>query len=286
MSAVYSGATGAQNVYCGVSPDIEQVKRTWRIGGHFPSAPGELLAGAEVARTGKWELGQQVELPGLKGRTGTVAGILRPTQGADDLFIYIPLTDAQKLFKRPGEVTHVLVRLDQPESMESVVTALRSCDAGLDMNVVPLAHLFHTIENLVQSTRLLLGCVALVALLAAGAGVSNTILMAVTERTREIGVLRAVGASRSDVFRIIWSETVLLCFIGGVSGVLLAIAGAGAVETWLRGRLPFSPRDVLVRPELSVIVFCLIATLVLGSLAGLLPAWRAGRLSPMQAIRS
>ncbi len=285
MSAVYSGATGVQNVYCGVAADIQQVKRTWRIQGHFPSAPGELLAGSEVAKTGKWEPGQRVVLPGLKGRTGTVAGILAPTEGADDLFIYVPLRDAQRIFQRPNELTHILVRLDDPESMATVVTALRSCDAGLDMNVVPLAHLFHTIENLVQSTRLLLGCVALVALLAAGAGVSNTILMAVTERTREIGVLRAVGASRGDVFWIIWAETMLLCLLGGVTGVLLAIAGAGGVETWLRGRLPFSPRDTLVRPELSVILFCIVATLILGSLSGLLPAWRAGRLSPMQAIR-
>src|SRR6185312_16588882 len=125
-------------------------------------------------------------------------------------FIYMPLADAQKVFARPNQLTHILVRLDRPENMDEVVNNLRGCDAGLDMNVVPLAHLFRSIQSLIQSTRLLLCCVALVAVLAAGAGLSNTILMAVSERTREIGVLRAIGGSRSHIFRLIWWETITL----------------------------------------------------------------------------
>src|SRR5437588_9464295 len=104
----------------------------------------------------------------------------------------------------------------------------------MDMNVVPLAHLFQTIQGLVNTTRMLLGCVALVALLVAGAGVSNTLLMAVTERTREIGVMRAVGASPGDIFRLIWLETVQVCLLGGLIGTLCAGLGAQGVETWLR----------------------------------------------------
>ena len=89
----------------------------------------------------------------------------------------------------------------------------------MDMNIVPLAHLFRSIQGLVSSTRALLLCVLIVALLVAGAGVSNTILMAVTERTREIGVMRAVGASRTDIFRLIWLEAMQVCVVGGMAGV-------------------------------------------------------------------
>jgi ABC-type antimicrobial peptide transport system permease subunit len=198
----------------------------------------------------------------------------------------MPLSDAQRLFKRPNQLTHVLVRLTDPNAMDRVVGALRGCEAGMDMNIVPLAHLFHTIQGLVNSTRLLLGCIVLVALLVAGAGVANTILMAVTERIREIGVLRAVGASHSDIFRLIWLETVTVCLAGGVLGLGIALLGAKSLEGWLRQRLPFSPTDQLVRFDLATLLLCLAGALILGTFAGLLPAWRASRLSPVEAIRT
>ena len=285
MNAVSDAQTGVQVVYCGVNPDILHLKRDWRIQGRFPM-PGGLLIGSDLARTRGWSVGQMVRLPGLDGAQARVAGVLAPTEGADDLFVYLPLADAQRLFGRPGQLTHILVRLDTPESMDSVVSNLRGCDAGLEMNVVPLAHLFRTIEALVESTRLLLGCVVVVALLVAGAGVSNTILMAVLERTREIGVLRAVGATKTDVFTLVWLETVALCLLGGLMGIGLARVGAGAVEEWLRGRLPFSPHDSLIRTEWPVVLACLGVSLALGTLASLLPAWRAARLAPAEALRA
>src|SRR5205823_1365790 len=133
MNAVFNQATGAQVVYCGVEPDILQLKRAWRIDGRFPSAPGELLVGSELARGSGWRIGQRIALPGLDGKTGRIAGVLAPTEGADDLFVYMPLADSQRLFRRPDQLTHILVRLDQPESMDAAVNALRGCGAGLEM---------------------------------------------------------------------------------------------------------------------------------------------------------
>jgi len=244
MNAVYEAATGAQAVYCGIDATMRGVKRTWRIDGAFPSASGDLLVGSERARERRWHVGDWVDLPGLPGRSGRVSGILAPTQGAEDLFIYLRLEDAQRLFRRPGQLTHMLVRLDDPENSQRVVDELRGCGAGLEMNVVPLAHLFQTIQNLVQSTRLLLGCVALVALLAAGAGVSSTVLMAVAERTREIGVLRALGATRPMVFRLIWAETAVLCLAGGATGLGAALMGG---RWWSPGFAPGCPSCLRAR---------------------------------------
>lgn len=285
MSAVYDARTGAQTVYCGVEKDLLGVKRSWRIEGRFPSS-GELLVGSEAARSKNWRVGQSVSLPGLPERRARISGVLAPTQGADDLFLFMPLADAQVIFKRPSQLTHMLVRLEAPERMQQVVDDIRGCEAGLDMNVVPLAHLFHTIENLVQGTRLLLGCVALVAVLAAGAGLSNTVLMAVSERTREIGVLRAVGASAGNVFVLIAAETVALCLTGAFVGLCLAAGGSQVVETWLRARLPFAPNTPFVQPELASVAACLAGAAILGTLSALLPAWRAARLSPVEAIRT
>ena len=285
MNAIYD-TSGNQSVYLGAEPELLAVKRDWHLDGKFPTQPGDCLVGATVAKNLHLALGQTFALPGLKGQTGKVSALLASTQGADDTFIYLPLPDAQRLFQRPKQLTHILVRLTDPDELDNVVGELRGCDAGMDMNIVPLTHLFGTIQGLVNSTRTLLGCVALVALLVAGAGVSNTILMAVTERTREIGVMRAVGASSRDIFRLIWLETVQVCLLGGLIGVTCALIGSHGIEGWLRDRLPFSPTGALVRPEIGVMLLCLLTAILLGSLAGLLPAWRASRLSPVEAIRA
>jgi putative ABC transport system permease protein len=214
-----------------------------------------------------------------------VAGVLAPTSGPDDLFVYMPLPDAQRLFKEPGHLTHILVQLTDPERMEAVVRHLRGCEAGLDMNIVPLAHLFSTIQSLVNSSRLLLVCMALVAALVSGAALANTLLMAVAERTRELGVLRALGASRADLFGLVWWETLQLGLAGGILGLLLAVFGARGIEGWLRARLPYAPHATLIQPGWESLLACLVGAILLGSLAGLLPAWRASRLSPVEAMR-
>jgi putative ABC transport system permease protein len=285
MSALYDDG-GAQTVYVGVDPSILALKRGWHVQGAFPAAPGDLLIGSDVAHRRGWALGQAVALPGLEGRRGTVRGILEPTQGADDTFIHMPLATAQAAFRHPGELTHILVRLTDPDELERAVSGLRGCDAGLDMNIVPLAHLFQTIQSLVNSTRLLLGAIALVALCVAGAGVSNAVLMAVVERTREIGIMRALGASRGDVFRLFWIETLQVCLAGCVVGILGAFLASGALEAWLRSRLPYAPTETLIRWEWWVAGACLGCGLLLGSAAGLLPAWRAASLPPMEAMRA
>lgn len=285
MNALYNEG-GDQTVYLGAEPGLLALKRTWHIEGRFPERGTECLVGATIAQKAHLKLGQTFALPDLSGQTGSVVGILQPTQGADDAFIYLPLATAQQLFKRPHELTHILVRLSDPDRMDGVVANLRGCDAGMDMNIVPLAHLFRSIQGLMASTRTLLLCVLTIALLVAGAGVSNTILMAVSERTREIGVLRAVGASKGDIFWLIWLEALEVCFAGGILGLLGGLLGAQSVESWLRARLPFSPTTPLVQAEPMVILICLFGAALLGSLSGLLPAWRASRLSPVESIRS
>jgi putative ABC transport system permease protein len=284
MAAVHD-TEGNQTVYVGVETNILALKRGWKINGRAPERDDELLAGSEAARRHGWRLGEKVQLPGLRNRSGTVAGVLAPTQGADDAFIHLRLSDAQRLFHHTNELTHILVRLADPNDLDHAVAQLRGCDAGLAMNVVPLAHVFHTIQSLVNSTRVLLGCVALVALLVAGAGVSNTLLMAVAERGRDIGVLRAIGASRGDIFRLVWLETIQVCLSGAIAGVVIAFIASRSLETWVRSKLPFAPIDTLIQWQWWIVGVCLTGAIGLGCAAGFLPAWRAARLPPMVAIR-
>ena len=285
MAAVYD-AEGNQTVYVGVETNILALKRGWRINGKSPERGDELLVGSEAARRNGWRIGEKVPLPGLRDQSGTVVGVLAPTQGADDTFIHVRLSNAQRLFKHTNELTHILVRLVDPDDLDQAVTQLRGCDAGLAMNVVPLAHVFHTIQSLVNSTRLLLGCIALVALLVAGAGISNTILMAVVERGRDIGVLRAIGASSGDIFRLVWLETLQVCLSGAIAGVGIAFISSRSLETWVRSKLPFAPTDALIHWQWWIVGACLMCAITLGCVAGFLPAWRAAHVPPMVAIRA
>jgi putative ABC transport system permease protein len=285
MTAFFDAA-GAQTVYVGVDQNILALKPAWHLRGRFPLAEGDLLIGAEVARRHGWRVGQTVPLPALQERQGTIRGVLDPTQGADDGFIFLGLNDAQHLFGREHQLTHILVRLRDPSQLDATVAALRGCDAGMEMNVVPLAHLFRSIQTLVNSTRVWLGCVALAALLVAASGVANAVLMAVTERTREIGVMRALGAGRGDIFRLFWLEAMQVCFAGCAAGILSAFAASWGVESWLRAKLPFAPAEPLLRWEWPLVFICFGCALALGSVAGFLPAWKAARLAPLAAIRS
>jgi putative ABC transport system permease protein len=284
MTAFYDSAA-RHMVYVGIDTNMLALKPSWQIQGAFPKG-GQALIGADTADRLGWKVGQTVDLPGLEKVRCLVGGVLAPTQSADDTFIFLPLEEAQRRFRHTNELTHVLVRLSDPNRLDSVVAALRGCDAGMNMNVVPLAHLFSTIQSLVNSTRWFLGCATLVALLAAGAGVSAALLIAVTERTREIGVMRALGASRSDVFRIFWLEALQTCTAGALAGVVGAFTAMRFVESWLRTRLPFVPEGELMAWELWIVAACLLAAIVLGTIAALLPAWRAAQLPPVQAMHA
>lgn len=285
MQAVAAG-TGSNVVYLGSDPSILRLRTAWRIDGRFPEREGEVLVGANLARRFGWRVGQTLPLPGLVGVRGTVAGILQPTGHSDDYFIHLPLADAQRVFRRPGQLTHILVRLSDPTRLDEVVGSLRGCDAGMNLNVVPVAHLFGTLQDLVRSTRWLLGCVVAVALLVAGAGVTNSLLMAITERTRELGIFRALGASSADVFRLVQLEALTIGIAGGLLGVLAAFASAGLLESWLRTHLPLAPTGSLVAWDGELVVGSLAGSVVLACLAACLPAWRACTLDPRAAIQN
>lgn len=285
MAALYDTG-GSQVVYVGVESNILSLRPSWHIQGSFPKREGDLLIGSEAQRRYGWRIGQEVALPGLPNQTGRVAGVLATTQGAEDTFIHLSLMDAQRRFHHPTELTHILVRLVDPNDLDRAVAQLRGCDAGLAMNVVPLAHVFHTIQSLVNSTRLLLGCIAVVAFLVAGAGVSNTILMAVAERRRELGVMRAIGASRANIFRLVWLESLQTCVSGALLGMGVSFLASRGVEAWVRSSLPFAPTDALIRWQWWIAAACLGCAVILGSLAGLLPAWHAASVAPIITIRN
>src|SRR3569833_2170351 len=107
MNAVYDQRSGEPSVYLGAEPELLKVKRGWHIDGAFPPQSRDCLVGATVAEKMHLKVGEEFVLPGLEGTQGRVSGLLASTQGADDGFIYMPLAEAQRLFKRPDQLTHI-----------------------------------------------------------------------------------------------------------------------------------------------------------------------------------
>ncbi|MCX5708565.1 MAG: ABC transporter permease [Candidatus Omnitrophica bacterium] len=271
-------------LYMGIDDSYLKLKPwvKFKSGGWFSGADSdEAVIGCETADREKRVPGNQVFIPKLN-KALKVVGIFERTGTQDDGTVFLPLRSAQRIFDFPYKLTGIGIKLKDISSLLSFEEALYN-EPGIQ--VISMAQVKGTIFNLISSAKVMTNSIAIIAILIAVIGVVNTILMSVFERTKEIGVMKAVGASRLDIFRIIWLETTLICVMGGFFGDIFAILGAQAVEYILRHILPYAPggKLVLITPELLVGSF--IGAIIMGLIAGVYPAFRASSMRPVEAIR-
>lgn len=284
MASIPRPQEGRTDVWCGIDRQIVRLKQYWRLssGSHFPTAPDEILFGSEAAVTEQRAPGD-LFFSEKTNRVFKVAGLLEPTGTGDDGFFFIPLATAQRMFGKPGRLTAIAVRLKDPTQIATVARRLQRIRGA---EVVTVSELMGTMLNLVGAARFLLLCIVAIAVTIAALGVLNTMSAAVLERTAEIGILRAVGASRADVFGAIWMEGMLLALLGGVLGIAGALAAGRTVELAMRLLMPLAPAGSVLAPDPALAVDCLLFVSAIGAIAGILPALRAAALSPTAAIRS
>lgn len=289
ISSVYNptGAEGRGSIalYMGIERSYMDLKpwSKFRAGGWFSgSDTDEAIMGYEVAELEQRAVGDEILIPTLN-KVLKVKGILERTGTQDDGIIFIPLASARRIFELPGKLTGIGIKLKNIQDTAALEEDLYN-EPGIQ--VVSLAQVRGTILNLVSSARIMANSVAVIAIAIALIGVTNTILMSVFERTREIGVMKAMGASAFDIFNLIWAETVLLCMAGGIVGIGLAFLGSHVVEQVIRKTLPFAPDGKLVLIEPVLLITSFAGTLVMGLVAGTYPALRASRMKPVDAIRS
>jgi putative ABC transport system permease protein len=154
-----------------------------------------------------------------------------------------------------------------------------------EVQVVGMEQVKSTLVMLVSAAQVMLSAVAVIAVVVATIGVVNTILMSVYERTGEIGIMKAIGASRSDVFQLIWLETLAVCAMGAVAGCALAFLGARLVERGIQTVLDIGIRGSIVKITPAILGAAIVGTIIVGFFAGLYPAWRAASMRPVEAIR-
>ncbi|MBC6934913.1 MAG: hypothetical protein DWB42_03650 [Chloroflexi bacterium] len=238
-------------------------------------------------------IGREVRI----GRTRfEVVGVLQEQDalgGSDpNLQLFVPLTTGYRyLFEArvPGstktQVNQIVVAVADPEQVNAASTQIEAVlreqhklgeDADNDFNIMNRQTLLETASNVSSIMTLLLGAIASISLLVGGIGIMNITLVSVTERTKEIGLRKAVGARRAHILQQFLFETVTLSGIGGIIGTLLGMAIAALVDNSGLINTAVTPESVAIGLGFSILV---------GMFFGVYPARQAAALQPIEALR-
>ncbi|MBI3470335.1 MAG: ABC transporter permease [Candidatus Solibacter usitatus] len=195
--------------------------------------------------------------------------------------VLIPIT-VLKYFTQIERIDPLYVQVKSSQQVEAVTARVRQIlqsrhRTGATYRVENLQAILGAARNISVILRLVLILVAAIALIISGIGIMNIMLVTVTERTREIGVRMAVGASRAEILAQFLTEAILISLVGGVAGILAGVSVPLSVDLFADNlHVPVSPASVLVAFGVSCTV---------GLAFGLLPANRASRLNPTEALR-
>jgi putative ABC transport system permease protein len=225
----------------------------------------------------------------IKGTSFRVIGILKKGGGlasATGSVMVMPLEDAKFVFgdqKLPNQADEILVRTAEgydPEVIGSQISAkLRQLhhvkEGSEDFTVQTPASISQTINTITGTLTLFLAGISGIALIVGGIGIANTMFMSVMERTKEIGVLKAIGASDNVVLEMFLLEAGIIGMVGGALGLVLA-----AMATLILNYFGV-PTDI----SLELAIFGLFFSMIVGMIAGFFPAKRAAKLMPVEALR-
>jgi len=308
ISSSYSSSlqlvVGAQNMRAqvtGVTPEYMSVNNLELANGTF-FAEYDYQRGVKVVVLGSNvketlfgdtnPIGQQIRMGKIIVR---VIGILESKGamwGSSDDAIYVPLTAMQQTVAQPrtaqGErvVSSISLTVSDEEQSDYVVAEITSLlrtrhqlGVGVDddFNIMSMEEIAETVSEATGTMTLLLGAIAAISLLVGGIGVMNIMLVSVLERTREIGIRKALGARERDIWTQFLIEAAFLTFAGGIIGVIVGWGVSYMVST--TGFItPLVTADIVI---LAVSV-----SVGIGLFFGFYPAWNASRLNPIEALRS
>ena len=279
------GESGGVAGYFGVEPKTFSEMKPFlkfRKGAWFAEENSyEAVMGYEAAELEQREVGDMILIPG-KNVQFKVVGVLERTGIQDDGTIFVPLKTVQKVFGKPGEITILGIKVKKGVDSARFEEKMYQLP---DVQVVSMAQVKDTIMKLISTAKVMVFSIVMIAILIAMVGVINTILTSVWERFQEIGILKTIGAMPWDIFKLIWIETLILCTTGGVLGVILALILARVTDIVIRSVLPYAPGGGLVLIDLELVLITLAGIMCIGLLSGIYPAWKAGKIRPLEAIR-
>ncbi len=217
----------------------------------------------------------------IRHRVFQVAGVLKTSGSLIDGAIVMPLKIAQELFDKEGRVSSFGVKVKDPGQVDETAALIQESIGGV--STITSQDFLKQVLDLLKIARAIHFSLASIALLIGILFVLTTMLMSVSERIREVGTLRAIGASRRFIFGMILSESFLISLIGGLLGIGLGVVIALGLTKLIGGLLGISFFRAVVTWGLAL--FGLFVALLVGLLAGFYPAWRISRANIVSALR-
>ncbi|MCS7055552.1 MAG: ABC transporter permease [Thermoflexales bacterium] len=297
------GPRTSQVQVSGVTPSFSQV-RNWRVASGRFVEEADVGGRARVVVLGQTvvedlfpdedPIGKQVKINNVPFRViGTMESKGASFLGDQDAIAFIPLSTAQeRLFQRQAQartgeriVSTIYLQATSDDARPQIQAIARDIlrerhrlgpDDPDDFSIISQTELLNTFGAVTSVLTLFLGAIAAISLLVGGIGIMNIMLVSVTERTREIGLRKAIGATPSAILGQFLIEAVVLSLIGGLIGILLGVGIALGVTR-------FVEFDAIVRPD--AVLLAVGFSVAVGLFFGIYPARRASRLNPIEALR-
>lgn len=258
----------------------QQVSKTAKVAVLGPTARDDLFG------ANSQPVNQKRRIEGLEF---TVIGVTQSKGGtgfgsSDDL-IYIPLSTAQSYITGSDKVSNINIEVASADLMTAVqeeITSLlltrhKIADlASADFSIVNQADILSTLSDVTGTLTLLLGAIASISLLVGGIGIMNMMLTTVTERTREIGLRKSLGARNFDINIQFLAESIAFTFIGGIIGIFIG---------WLASYLITKFSGTTTTVTMSSVILAFAVSAGIGIIFGYYPARRAAALNPIEALR-
>lgn len=229
----------------------------------------------------------------LNGEKFFVSGIFEK-QGmggvSSDSLVLMSSRDFQKLTGQ-SNISIIYLRVYNVEDAESIATSIQN---AINLNhgrkdfatATTMTSILQTVQSVIGILQLVLVAIASIALVVASIGIMNTMLTSVMERTREIGIMKAIGATNTDIMSIFIIEGMLVSSIGGIFGIILGVFGSQGLTAILNNFMTMGGSSNLTPViTLTSVILAVAVSLIVGVFSSLYPAWKAARMSPIEAVR-